>query len=464
MGLFAVHLSDGLLTPAWWLGGWVVAALLVLLGAWRLRDEDVPRVALLAAVFFVVSLIHVPVPGGPRTHLLLAGLIGVVLGRHAALAIPLGLLLQTILFSHGGLTMIGVNSVVMTVPALLAWLLFAGLRRLPGRRTGTFRGALIFGSVVLFGLSAVFAGSLLATNPWTETEHLETASALAIAGSPWMLLGVAALGLLAVAIERRTEAGPDFALGLLVGEVAVLLTVALNGLVLLLGGVGDWHALVFLTVLLHLPLAVVEGVVLGFTVRFLARVQPDLLGLPPSVEEEPTPTPTPPSMAIGTREGVALMVLLLLPLPVRAHGFEAQASIDTSTRTIVLECWYETGETPRAATYVVQRADGSTLTTGKCDAEGKATFTYEKVEDLAVTLTASGHRTRLDLPAAKLAPQAAGTVIETTRGQPLREFLRDLVSGLAFLLALAAFLLGWRNSRRLRELASSEGERGASAP
>jgi len=280
MGLLAVHLSDGVLTPAWWLGGWVVAGLLVLVGAWRLRDEDIPRVALLTAAFFVVSLVHVPVPGGPRTHLLLTGLLGVVLGRHAAVAIPIGLVLQTVLFSHGGVTMIGVNAVVMTVPALLAAALFVGIRRLPGNRSAAFRAALLFCSVVAFALSAVFAVALLATNPWTEVPRLDTASAVAWTFSPWVLAGSVILGLFAAWLERRNPAGPDFAVGLLVGELAVLATVALNGLVLLLGGEGDWHALVFLTVLVHLPLAVFEGVVLGFAVRFLARVDPELLGQP----------------------------------------------------------------------------------------------------------------------------------------------------------------------------------------
>lgn len=278
MGLLAVHLSDGVLTPAWWLGGWVVAGLLVLVGAWRLRDDDVPRVALLTAAFFVVSLVHVPVPGGPRTHLLLTGLLGVVLGRHAAVAIPLGLVLQTFLFSHGGVTMLGVNAVVMTVPALLAAALFVGLRRLPGNRSAAFRAALLCCSVFAFALSAVFAVALLATNPWTEVPHLDTASAVAWTSSPGVLAGSVVLGLFAAWLERRDPAGPDFAVGLLVGELAVLATVALNGLVLLLGGEGDWHALVFLTVLVHLPLAVFEGVVLGFAVRFLARVDPELLG------------------------------------------------------------------------------------------------------------------------------------------------------------------------------------------
>jgi hypothetical protein len=36
---------------------------------------------------------------------------------------------------------------------------------------------------------------------------------------------------------------------------------------------------VLLTFVAHVPVAAVEGVVLGFTVGFLARVKPELLGL-----------------------------------------------------------------------------------------------------------------------------------------------------------------------------------------
>jgi cobalt/nickel transport system permease protein len=439
MGLWALHLSDGVVTPAWWIAGWFLAGLLVLLGSWRLRDEDIPRVALLAAAFFVVSLIHVPVPGGPRAHLLLAGLLGVVLGRHAALAIPLGLVLQTILFSHGGLTMIGVNSVVMTVPALAAWGLFAGLRRLPGHRTPTFRASLIFTSVTFFLLSAVFAGALLTTNPWTEMEHGPALTpALTWTFAPGVLLLVAALGLLAVLVERRNPAGPEFALGLLVGEVAVLVAVALNGMVLLLGGEGDWHAMVFLTVLVHLPLAVVEGVVLGFTIRFLARVQPDLIGLP---AEQPTPS-APPRTSAGI---VALLLVVLVPSAAEAHGFSAEYKIDRAARRVKVECWYETGEAPRNATIVVRRADGSEVVTGKFDAEGLFEFPYDSAEDLTVDIDAgAGHRAHLEISAGKLGRDGRGTV-------PVRE----TIAGLAFVLALAAFLLSWRNSRRLAAIQRS---------
>ena len=72
--LFAVHLSDGVLTGPWLVGGFVVAALLVLAALYRLAEESIPRIALLTAAFFVSSLIHVPL-GPTSVHLLLTGLL-----------------------------------------------------------------------------------------------------------------------------------------------------------------------------------------------------------------------------------------------------------------------------------------------------------------------------------------------------------------------------------------------------
>src|SRR5947199_215468 len=122
--MWAVHISDGILAPDWWGGGFLVAGLFAVLGARRVRDEEIPRIALLTAAFFVASLIHVRL-GPTSVHLLLNGLVGVVLGRRAALAIPVGLALQAALLGHGGFTALGVNACVLTLPALLAGALFA---------------------------------------------------------------------------------------------------------------------------------------------------------------------------------------------------------------------------------------------------------------------------------------------------------------------------------------------------
>jgi cobalt/nickel transport system permease protein len=88
-------------------------------------------------------------------------------------------------------------------------------------------------------------------------------------------------------LERSLDTSPEFPLGLLVGELSVLATVALHCGVLILGGESNWQVWAMIDLIVHLPIAVIEGVVLGFTVGFLARVKPELLGWKPAKEETP---------------------------------------------------------------------------------------------------------------------------------------------------------------------------------
>jgi cobalt/nickel transport system permease protein len=284
--LWAVHLPEGVLSWPWAAGGFAVAAVLAVIGAWRIRDEEIPQTALLTAAFFVASLIHVPVPVGPKAHLLLNGLLGVILGRRAALAIPIALFLQAALFGHGGFTALGVNSCVMTLPALLAWLLFAGLRRLPWVRRPAFRAGLVAVSTLVFTLSLVYSVVLLTSHGLTQGDTLDLTAANHALLHPATLAVAGTLALLAAWAEHRMRNAAEFPLGLLVGETAVLATVLLNCLALLWGGAGNFRTLALLTFVIHLPLAVIEGIILGFTVGFLVRVKPALLGW-----EAPSPAP-----------------------------------------------------------------------------------------------------------------------------------------------------------------------------
>ena len=71
----------------------------------------------------MASSIHVKL-GVTSVHLLLNGLVGVILGRRAPLAILIGVTLQALLVAHGGVTTIGVNASVQAIPALACWGLF----------------------------------------------------------------------------------------------------------------------------------------------------------------------------------------------------------------------------------------------------------------------------------------------------------------------------------------------------
>src|SRR5580704_930047 len=113
--LFAVHISDGILQSTWLVGGFLVAGLFAVVGSWRIRDEEIPRIALLTAAFFVASSIHIRV-GPTSCHLLFNGLVGVLLGRRAALAIPIGLAMQYFLRTHGGFYTLGINTCILLLP------------------------------------------------------------------------------------------------------------------------------------------------------------------------------------------------------------------------------------------------------------------------------------------------------------------------------------------------------------
>jgi cobalt/nickel transport system permease protein len=285
--LLAVHISDGILQPWWQLAGFALAGVLVVIGAWRLREEDVPATALLAAAFFIASSIHVDVGAG-SAHLLLNGLVGVVLGRRAALAILVGLALQAVLLKHGGYGSLGVNVCVMTIPALVVGAAFRVLFRQRWTRSRGFSSSLVFVSAFVWVVSFAFTLALA-----MRGRPLDVPGALGVAGHPLTLAAAGLVAGLAVWLERRLENAPEFALGLLLGELAVLLTLLLYALVCVLYGEGDFLTIVLGLSLIHLPIAVIEGVVLGFTVGFLARVKPELLGLDAAPAEELSPAPVP---------------------------------------------------------------------------------------------------------------------------------------------------------------------------
>jgi cobalt/nickel transport system permease protein len=175
--------------------GFALAALLLVPALIRVRDEEVPRIGLLTAAFFVASSIHVKVPPA-SVHLILNALVGVVLGRRAPLCIAVGLLLQAVLLSHGGFTTLGVNAVIITLPAVLAPIPFrflAGRIGLPGKRRAFWAGAAtgLFTVVLTAALNAavLIAGGIA---DWTVVAAPQFAIYLVLGVIEGLILGVTA--------------------------------------------------------------------------------------------------------------------------------------------------------------------------------------------------------------------------------------------------------------------------------
>ncbi|HIJ20834.1 MAG TPA: cobalt transporter CbiM, partial [Deltaproteobacteria bacterium] len=107
-----MHISEGILSGPVLISGVALAAAGTAIGLKKLDYERIPRAAILAASFFVASLIHVPV-GPSSVHLILNGIVGLILGWGAFPVILVALVLQAIFFQFGGITTLGVNTMIM---------------------------------------------------------------------------------------------------------------------------------------------------------------------------------------------------------------------------------------------------------------------------------------------------------------------------------------------------------------
>ena len=120
------HIPDGVLSVPVLVGGGVVTAAALAYALKKLDEDSLPRVAVLAALFFVASLISVAI-GPTSVHLLLSGLMGLIIGWAAVPAVFVGLVLQAIFFGFGGVTTLGVNTMNIALPGVLWAMLLAPL-------------------------------------------------------------------------------------------------------------------------------------------------------------------------------------------------------------------------------------------------------------------------------------------------------------------------------------------------
>lgn len=119
-----MHISEGVLKPEILIGGAVVSSLISIYAFKKLKNEEIPQVAVFSALFFLASFIHVPI-GPTSVHLILNGIIGAILGVRAFIAIGIALLLQGVLFGFGGVSTLGINTFNLAFPALLGYIIFS---------------------------------------------------------------------------------------------------------------------------------------------------------------------------------------------------------------------------------------------------------------------------------------------------------------------------------------------------
>lgn len=170
-----MHISDGVLSLPVIAVGWGVTLTLLAIVLWRSKDsivEQIPKISVMTGAFFIASLIHVPIPP-TSVHLILNGLLGVVLGVLAYPAMFIGLTLQALLFQHGGITTIGVNTMNVGVPALIAY----GAFRM-GCRSDVSKALL---GAICGGLAVLITAIFLAISLLTTGDEFQDVAKVAVA-------------------------------------------------------------------------------------------------------------------------------------------------------------------------------------------------------------------------------------------------------------------------------------------
>lgn len=189
--LFGVHLADGQLAIIPITVAWILCLLTLVFTSWGMAEDEAPAVALFAGVFFLGSLLSIPVPAGPKTHLLMTGMLGLFLGAKAFPAILIGCSMQALLFAHGGPASIAMNSMVMGLPSVVIgvtgrWLL-SRVNGVPmARLVGFVTGASAAGLTV-----ALHSGVLLL---WGQGSWAMSVAALVAIHIPLLLVEGAVSG------------------------------------------------------------------------------------------------------------------------------------------------------------------------------------------------------------------------------------------------------------------------------
>lgn len=162
-----MHISDGVLSPQVWVSGYAITGTLsTYIVAKKIDVSEIPKLSVITAAIFVASLIHIPV-GPTSVHLVLSGLAGITLGLAAFPAIFVALTLQAFLFQHGGITTIGINTVIMGLPALAAYGVFAAGTRSNIKGKYAVFGGLAGGTAIVLGI-ALLSLCLLSTGEYLE--------------------------------------------------------------------------------------------------------------------------------------------------------------------------------------------------------------------------------------------------------------------------------------------------------
>ena len=155
-----LHAPDGFFSLPVAVAGYVAAAVFIGIAIRQtnknLNERIVPMMGVMAAFIFAAQMLNFPVAGGTSGHLIGGALAAIILGPWAAILVMTAVVgLQALLFQDGGLVVLGINLLNMSIMSVLAgygayWVF---------RKLGTSFKCLMIGGFIAAWLSVVISAA-----------------------------------------------------------------------------------------------------------------------------------------------------------------------------------------------------------------------------------------------------------------------------------------------------------------
>ncbi len=203
-----LHVPDGLLNIYWVMGSLAVCLALSFIAARSMGKQGPKAVARLAfAIAFMVVVMSVPF-GFLPIHLNLAAFIGAMLGGAFCYLAAFAASIVLALFGHGGLTTIGLNTLILGLEGLLASMMFRMFHR---KLQVPWAVALAVACTLLVSLTTSLAVLQVAGNEALAVEMLQHEhdhhDAGAHTGAGAFVLGMSPIFALGIALETLLSYG-----------------------------------------------------------------------------------------------------------------------------------------------------------------------------------------------------------------------------------------------------------------
>lgn len=129
-----IHLPDGVIPVFWWVAGYIVMIAMLSFSLWMTKRVDVRKKVPLLGIIAALMLIGMSIPLGIIPyHINFAILAGMLLGPWLGFIAAFVVNLFLALIGHGGITVLGLNTLTVGSEAVFGAFLFRLFRRLTGR-------------------------------------------------------------------------------------------------------------------------------------------------------------------------------------------------------------------------------------------------------------------------------------------------------------------------------------------